>query len=449
MNANGEANNNPNIVGSAERTGLSKYWSLSVSRVKSAFVFLWLCLLYFVLLFAVIGTLSSYQFQQRVKQFVVDETATVNSVIADARELERAKKRLPELEKQLADLDIESQVVDESVETDLWFRLNPFYDDLDAIFITNGFSSEEVGELYTPDDYANFLISNSHRLEFDQVLAIETLIDQFRPMYQEAVEAMEAADGQTETQLNRDAQKKWTALRLERQELQKLVTDVDNKILVINDELAVLDSVCVGPFNNLGPFCFGMFAKQTSAVLVLFLTLAMGMLGSTIFITQEYVIRGSGNRPITWFLIRPALGMVTAIAIFVLAKAGQLGLSESADNLNPWVISFLAVISGLLSEHAVERIGRSAKPIFDPDASQLPRWGVALEAKLEELGIDRDELASALNVTRAKLDDWASQKYSVPHREQELIASWLRIPVRDIFTDIAPDGNGNTESALA
>ena len=43
-----------------------------------------------------------------------------------------------------------------------------------------------------------------------------------------------------------------------------------------------------------------------------------------------------------------------------------------------------------------------------------------------------------MNVSRSKLDQWVDQSEPTPQREQELIAAWLNLPMREIFTDIAP-----------
>ena len=408
--------------------------------LKSTLVFLWLGFLYLLLLFFVIGTLSSYQFHQRVSVFVKDGQ-TVSSVISDARELETAKGLLQKLSGKNEDAKVEFNRQERaSINSDVLMQYEAadaaryeVINRLDSMLAAAGTTDEEIADLFYAAEYAQFLDLHEHevsavdaarfRQEIDLLKEREALLD--------TITTSENNWTGDEDKL-REIRKELSALERDRKAKQAVVDNSNPQILVINDELRVLDSVC------LRNFCFGMFAKQTSSILVLFLTLAMGMLGSTIFITQEFIAHGSKDRPMTWFLIRPLLGMVTAVAIFVLAKAGQITLAESADNLNPWVISFLAVISGLLSEHAIERIGRAAKPIFSPEESQIPRWGVGLEARLAEPSVDSGQLSKALGVPNTRLQEWARQESAVPFREQELIASWLRLPMNELFTDLPP-----------
>ena len=101
-------------------------------------------------------------------------------------------------------------------------------------------------------------------------------------------------------------------------------------------------------------------------VLVLIVTLSMGALGSVLFMLQLHFInqeRAAGHSvSVSWHLFRPLQGMATALAIFLLVKAGQLSVSSGdtlgADSgeLNVFVLGFLGVVSGLLSDSAIERL---------------------------------------------------------------------------------------------
>ena len=51
---------------------------------------------------------------------------------------------------------------------------------------------------------------------------------------------------------------------------------------------------------------------------------------------------------------------------------------------------------------------------------------------------DSKKLADFVGVTETKFGYWIEQKEPIPMREQELIASWLRTPMRDIYSDIPP-----------
>ncbi|HYC64134.1 MAG TPA: hypothetical protein VEC14_05325, partial [Reyranellaceae bacterium] len=103
-------------------------------------------------------------------------------------------------------------------------------------------------------------------------------------------------------------------------------------------------------FTNLSFLWFGLvepmkFVTLPGSVLTLLLALSMGALGSTLFVTGEFFGVGA-SRPFAWFLFRPFLGMITALAVFVVFKAGQLTMaggapsSNSEIDLNPFLVSF-------------------------------------------------------------------------------------------------------------
>ena len=104
-----------------------------------------------------------------------------------------------------------------------------------------------------------------------------------------------------------------------------------------------------------------LFAIMPASLLTLIMALSMGALGSVIYLTKSYFSTEEKN-PFSWYFFRPFLGMITALAIFVLAKAGVLvvagssGQNNISSELSPFFISFLAIISGLLSEQATDRI---------------------------------------------------------------------------------------------
>jgi hypothetical protein len=98
-------------------------------------------------------------------------------------------------------------------------------------------------------------------------------------------------------------------------------------------------------------------------ILVMIVTLSMGALGSALFMLQLHLARQgdpSFMMSISWHLFRPLQGMATALAIFLLVKAGQISVSHTSavgdTDLNAFVLGFLGVISGLLSDRAMDRL---------------------------------------------------------------------------------------------
>jgi len=179
-------------------------------------------------------------------------------------------------------------------------------------------------------------------------------------------------------------------------------------------------------------------------ILTLILTLAMGALGSLLYITHSF-FRGESEHPISWYLLRPFLGTSTALAMFILVKAGQMTVSSGAmeesltENLNPFFISFLAIISGLLSEQAIEKIKNSAIPILRINKKQgVERWGIGILNAMNKQNKKIEDLAQFIDFPLSQINDWIEDHQAIPENVQALIASYLQTPARELFTDIPP-----------
>jgi hypothetical protein len=132
---------------------------------------------------------------------------------------------------------------------------------------------------------------------------------------------------------------------------------------------------------------FGSYlATMPPALLIPIVTLAMGALGSVIYLSAG-VVAGEPARPMAWYVFRPMLGMVTAFAVFIFVQAGALVVNQPGQNidpgqLNPYFIAFVSVISGLLSEQAVQRIrGVAANFFSNPGESDVAASGAPGEPK--------------------------------------------------------------------
>ena len=151
-----------------------------------------------------------------------------------------------------------------------------------------------------------------------------------------------------------------------------------------DDSFALLNELIF--FENAGFIIFYMpdpliFPTMPPAILTLILTLSMGALGSVIYVTRYY-FSTEPARAFSWYIFRPFLGMITALAVYVFAKAGQLSFSDASldsslsEGLNPFVLSFLAIISGLLSEQAITWLTRSGSRLFgEPDGGNAGAGG--------------------------------------------------------------------------
>jgi hypothetical protein len=170
------------------------------------------------------------------------------------------------------------------------------------------------------------------------------------------------------------------ALCKERDDVVKQTREANAHDLV--RELYSFDSVYLWPITS-SDLKASDYTFFPSSILTLVLALAMGALGSTIFVTGWFLkeLATSGVRDsdtstarlklsiLGWVIFRPVLGMVTAVGVFVAYKAGQITLSGSTTNateieLNPFLLSFFAIIAGLASESAIAKLNELAGSAF-------------------------------------------------------------------------------------
>ena len=201
------------------------------------------------------------------------------------------------------------------------------------------------------------------------------------------------------------------------------------------------ETICISEINKI---CLSSFVKIPKQLLILLLTISMGVLGSLMRITRSYFDKKPDEvEAISWYFFRPFLGAITALAVLILLKAGQLTITNASvgsntESLNPFFISFLALISGFLSVQAHDRIRRAGAAIFG--ASQHPsvsRWLV--ESRMKSLGSkDLVSLASYLGISKEKVQKWFDLQEAVPESAQPIVSAWLDEPQQILFTDLSP-----------
>lgn len=213
-------------------------------------------------------------------------------------------------------------------------------------------------------------------------------------------------------------------------------------------------------FSNLWFFWLGQadpikFVTLPGSVLTLLLALSMGALGSTLFVTGEY-FKNDSNKTFAWYFFRPFLGMITALAVFVAFKAGQLTLAGSSPNsgvemdLNPFLVSFFAVIAGLLSEHAIARLSMIGRDWLDrlgkedamrTKAASEPATAPLLYAKEWEArfggtdGKSFDGLVEALHADPARVGAWMEHREPVPVEFVDSLVKYFGATKDDLFSE--------------
>lgn len=100
-------------------------------------------------------------------------------------------------------------------------------------------------------------------------------------------------------------------------------------------------------------------------ILKINLVLFMGILGSLIFVSIEYLKRSApdvsekGKNEINYsmFFLRPFLGMIVALAMYLMVMSGASTFLDGAiGDLTPYSLSVLGIVSGMLAEQVYKRL---------------------------------------------------------------------------------------------
>ena len=109
------------------------------------------------------------------------------------------------------------------------------------------------------------------------------------------------------------------------------------------------------------------FWALPESILIQILVLSTGVLGSLIFVTVEFLKEPEAHsQSLSMYLFRPFLGMILALAIYVMLKSGQFTFIEDNNkNISPFLISFLGIISGMLAEQAYRRLAMTGGAVLN------------------------------------------------------------------------------------
>jgi len=180
-------------------------------------------------------------------------------------------------------------------------------------------------------------------------------------------------------------------------------------------------------------------------ILTLGLVILMGILGSALQMTHALIKQNRILRAGAYFL-RLSVGAITALVIFIVAKAGVPVIADASRlggdaPINPYFVSFLAIISGLMSENAILSVQAQAARFFAPEAApEKGRWArFDLREAFSQASRNPDNVKRLLNAEDNQFDAWISGKQPIPPNAQTMIAGVLERPMRDLFTDIPPD----------
>jgi len=196
--------------------------------------------------------------------------------------------------------------------------------------------------------------------------------------------------------------------------------------------------------NVLGKFINTLIVTPPD-ILTLALVILMGVLGSALQMTHALFKRNRIERAGAYFL-RLSVGAITALVIFIVAKAGVPVIADASRlggdaPINPYFVSFLAIISGLMSENAILSVQTQGKRFFAQETPpDPPRWArFNLREAFAKANRNPENVKRLLDVEDSQFDAWISGKEAMPGNAQTMIAGVLEIPLRDLVTDLPPE----------
>ena len=194
----------------------------------------------------------------------------------------------------------------------------------------------------------------------------------------------------------------------------------------------------------IGKFANKLIVTQPD-ILTLLLVILMGVLGSALQMTHALFKLNRFERAGA-YLLRLSVGAITALVIFIVAKAGVPIIADASRlggdaPINPYFVSFLAIISGLMSENAILSVQTQGARFFASDSPpDKLRWARSnLRESFKTANRDPDNVKHLLGAEDGQFDSWVSGKEPLPGSAQILIAGALGMSRRDLFTDLPPE----------
>jgi hypothetical protein len=185
-------------------------------------------------------------------------------------------------------------------------------------------------------------------------------------------------------------------------------------------------------------------------ILTLTLVILMGVLGSSLQMTYAF-FKQHRIEKVGAYLLRVCVGAITALVIFIVAKAGVPVIADASRlggdaAINPYFVSFLAIISGLMSENAIVSVQNQGARFFGAELTSEPkRWAREdLHQEFKDSNRDPERVKRLLQAKDEEFEGWVSGKEPMPANVQMIIAGVLQKPPRDLYTDIPPDQAGTT-----
>jgi len=203
-------------------------------------------------------------------------------------------------------------------------------------------------------------------------------------------------------------------------------------------------------FTALDHFFLHRYLDVSSApqeLLTIILALAGGFLGCAAQQLSSSVYRTEANTPgisALGYAFSPLYGALVALILFIIVRAGVLiatdpsARGQTGAELNPFLVSFLGIVAGLITEQVIIRARSIATSWLGTADIDRPRWALNIDKVMNAAGLTVTGLAEWLGEPVAKIQSWVDGGAPVPADKQRLIAAWLKLPLREVFSDLPP-----------
>lgn len=189
-----------------------------------------------------------------------------------------------------------------------------------------------------------------------------------------------------------------------------------------------------------------IFVTMPSEALVLMVVIAMGAMGSLIFVTQTFFSEDRREKA-NFYLFRPLFGSIVAIGVYVLTKAGVMVASaaqiqtDGTVHLNAFFVAFVSLIAGLMSESAIEAINRAGSSFLRgtrEDMRERFMIGERVKKAMKKTEMTETDFVKLVERPQETVESWMNETTVVPVDAQIAISAKLGVPIRELFTDQAP-----------
>jgi chromosome segregation ATPase len=430
---------------------------MRLSLIARPAIVAWFIVLFFLSLTVAIVTLSASQLQdrliglsnsdvpvsvwqiERIRKQGALQTAQValltQELSAATANYRQASAAIEEIQPKLMQVNLEIGRKTEDVITNL------------SLYVPLEFNDETPRQSLETQRKIERLVASLKRGR-DLEPASEQRLDELYAAYRAAVSELDALEPYV-SELKRKADAARTTMEDARVNLQQADGEIER---MVDSNAALRGANPVEIFDLIEEFSFiegfaggtlYKFSVLPNEFLVMILVIAMGTLGATLQLTYDYYRLNTIPRP-SHFLLRPMLGAITAIVLFIFLRAGVIVVTDStklneAPPLSPFFIAFVGIVAGFLSENAMETVTRIGQSWLrgGGQGPKVERWGIDLNTRVVAPKT-LEEFARATGADVQTVRQWFDAETGIPPEAQTQIALWLGLPPHQLFTDLRP-----------